>query len=307
MPGPDAAELATSIKEAFSLVGNEVRATILTTLAVGEDDSVRTPTATGSGTAEPTFSFSELRERVDPSMDSSQFNYHLQRLVPTFVVKDEDGYRLHPRGIKLYRAIAAGTYTREAVLAPIEAGFDCHFCNSPVVGRYEDDRFTIRCPTCRHRYASHLLPPSVVDDKTDLFRRVDRVTRATLSAVADGVCPTCLNELDGDLLAAEDADVEDVHLDVVVARHCSRCGDRWFASVGEMLVHDAELIGFASERGLDVTTTPTWEMPFVATDRHMTVESRDPWRLTLAVPVAGDILSLTVDASLSVVESKIES
>lgn len=304
MSGPDADELAASVQEAFSLVGNEVRATILTTLALEDDSAARTPT--GTGETEPTITFSALRERVDPSMDSSQFNYHLQRLVPTFVEKGERGYRLHPRGIKLYRAIAAGTYTREAVLAPVEAGFDCHFCDSPVIGRYEDDRFTIRCPTCRHRYASHLLPPSVVDDRTDLFRRVDRVSRATLSTVAAGVCPTCLNELDGELLAAADANVEDVNLDVVVARHCDHCGDRWFASVGEMLVHDAELIAFARERGLDVPTTPTWELPFVATDRHLTVDSRDPWRLTVSVPVGGDTLSLTVDESLSVLASKIE-
>ncbi|MFB6069731.1 MAG: winged helix-turn-helix domain-containing protein [Halanaeroarchaeum sp.] len=286
----------STIQEAFSLVGNEVRADVLRALGRSHAEDPR-----------GTISFSTLRERVDGSMDSSQFNYHLQQLVPTFVRRGEDGYRLHPRGLKLYRAIAAGTYTREEVLAPVEADFECHFCESPVVGRYEDDRFTVRCTYCDHVYARRMVPPSAVEDWRDVLRRVDRAVRADLLTAADGVCPSCLNEMDVAFLPAEEAPVEeDLHLDVVVVRTCDHCGARRVMSVGETQIGNADLIAFANERGLDVPSTPVWQLEFAATDRHTEVLSRDPWRVELSVPIEGDTLTLTITADLSVESSTVD-
>lgn len=282
---------ASTIQDAFSLVGNDVRAGILLALAEAGDDGVR-----------ETLPFSAVRELVDPSMDTSQFNYHLQKLVPTFVEKVEAGYRLHPRGVKLYRAVVAGNYTGDAVLAPIEAGFDCHFCDSPVIGRYEHDRFTIRCSYCRHVYARHLLPPSLVADRRDVLRRVDRAVRADIAMAAEGVCPVCLSELDLEFRPADGADstAADRDLDLVVVRTCGNCGLRRVLSVGEAMVGRPEVIAFAHDRGLDVTSVPIWELEFAATDRHLTVDSRDPWRVSLSVPVDGETLVLTVDDDLAI-------
>jgi hypothetical protein len=291
---PDDGE--STIQEAFSLVGNEVRADILLSLGTMDADDSR-----------KALPFSALHERVNPSMDSSRFNYHLQQLVPTFVTNGDDGYQLHPRGVKLYRAIAAGTYTREGVLAPVEAQFECHFCGSPVVGRYENDQFTVRCTYCEHVYARRMLPPSAVDDWRDVLRRVDRAVRADLLTAADGVCPNCMNELDVEFLPVDDAPVdEELHLDLVVARTCDNCGVRRFMSVGEALLGNAELIAFAQDRGVDIMETPIWELEFAATDHYLEIQSRDPWVVTLSVPIEGDTLKLAVSEDLDVERSVVE-
>ena len=89
--------------DAFALVGNETRAEILRVL--GEE-----PWAG--------LSFSELRSRVDPDLDSGQFNYHLQQLVGQFVRHTDDGYEMRPAGVTLYRTIRAGIFSRTATVDP---------------------------------------------------------------------------------------------------------------------------------------------------------------------------------------------
>jgi DNA-binding transcriptional ArsR family regulator len=84
-------------EDAFALIGNETRAEILRVL--GQD-------------AHSAFSFSELRSRLNPDIDSSQFNYHLRQFVGHFVEQTNDGYQVRPRGRTLYRMIRAGTFTR---------------------------------------------------------------------------------------------------------------------------------------------------------------------------------------------------
>jgi hypothetical protein len=73
-------------------------------------------------------------------------------------------------------------------------------------------------------------------------------------------------------------------------------------TVGELLLGDPELVAFCHERGLDVANTPIWDLEFAATDRHVTVRSEAPWKVSLSVPLDGETLELTVDESLTVVE-----
>jgi hypothetical protein len=78
---------------AFAVLGNEIRLDIVRVLwnsdAACEYHDV-------SDTAE-TISFSELRRRVDID-DNGKFNYHLSQLVPHFIRKTADGYRLSSAG-----------------------------------------------------------------------------------------------------------------------------------------------------------------------------------------------------------------
>ena len=291
-PGTANAEAA---KEAFSLVGNEVRADILGILASPEGDGPWKE-----------LSFSELHSRVDPGMDSGQFNYHLQQLVGRYVEQTESGYKMRPEGVNLYRSIVAGTFTREETLDPIDAGFDCHFCGTRVSGSYEDGQFSVRCPGCEHTYARNMLPPSVVEDEAELLRRVDQSTRHDMLTAAEGVCPTCLNGLDLTFIDAEDAPFNDGdQLDVMAKFECSYCGARRYMSIGTAMIDEASLVAFAHDRGLDVHETPVWELEFAATDRHLEVRSRDPWEFVLDVTLEGETLELVIDDELEVVDRQI--
>lgn len=72
-------------EEVYSLLANAMRVEIV--LVLGEADGA--------------LAFSVLRERVGVR-DSGGFNYHLQRLVGTFVERADDGYALTDIGERLF-------------------------------------------------------------------------------------------------------------------------------------------------------------------------------------------------------------
>lgn len=280
--------------DTFALVGNAIRAEILRTL--GE--------ARGQRGARPVLAFAELRRRVDIEVPSSQFNYHLQRLVGTFLERTDDGYRMRPEGTTLYRTVRSGTLDRDASLGPFDAGFDCHFCAATVEASYEDGLFSMRCPDCGYGYRnSTRVPPGAFADGAELLSRVDTHDRHKLLAFARGVCPTCVNRLESDLVrAGESALPSTEHDEVYVVRSCARCGNQDYRRVGEALLQRPAVVSFFHDRGLDVATTPTWELEFAATDRHVTVRSEDPWAVALGLERHGDRLELVVDGDLTVTE-----
>lgn len=279
-------------QDAFALLGNEVRASILRTLAAPEDEGPWKE-----------LGFAELHRRVDPGMDSSQFNYHLQQLVDHYVRSTEDGYQISPAGVKLYRTIVAGTFTREATIEPFEAGFECHFCGAAVEGSYEDDQFQVVCPECGHVYASNIVPPSVVEEGEAMLHRVDQFTRHELQIAAKKVCPTCLNEMDADLVPTEEMYfTSNDEVDVMARLSCDHCGSKRFMTVGTALLTETSLIAFAHDHGVDVNATPIWELEFASTDRHVDVRSRDPWEVALSLTLDGETLELVVDDDLEVIE-----
>lgn len=280
----------------FELVANEVRAEIVRTLG-------RFAYEEGS---RATLAFSDLRSRSDVDVVSSQFNYHLQRLVGQFVEKTDDGYRLRPEGKTLYRTIRAGTFGDRETLSGVAVGVDCYHCGSPIEVAYDDGMFTVHCESCETLYDLIVAPPGTVGSDEDLLYRLDQYNRHLRVAFARGVCPTCMNGLDTEFVRPEDTGFADsVRRDVYVYRSCDHCGNHSYLSVGSALLHHPALIAFCYERGLDLTTTPRWELEFAATDRHVTVRSTDPWEVSLSVSVDGDTLKLVVDGDLSVVDREV--
>jgi hypothetical protein len=107
--------------------------------------------------------FSELYSKTDVDIATSQFNYHLQKLVGPFIEKTENGYRLRHEAVELYRTILAGSFTRTTSIEPFQVGADCYHCGAPTEAQYSDRRFTIPCPECGRDYpvgGSTLQPPA---------------------------------------------------------------------------------------------------------------------------------------------------
>ncbi|MFB6206994.1 MAG: winged helix-turn-helix domain-containing protein [Haloglomus sp.] len=289
----DAAADDSEPADAFALVGNETRAEILRVL--GQDPW------TG-------LSFSELRSRAAPDMDSGQFNYHLQQLVGQFVRQTDDGYEMRPAGATLYRTIRAGTFNRRASVEPFDAGFDCYFCETPVEASYDDGIFRLRCPGCEHVYAHTMAPPSAVEgvDRDELLAHIDQYNRHNMLAFARGVCPICVNGVDCEFIPGEAAWTEGAErFDLFVNHSCDHCGNEHYMTVGLALLYRPPFVCFFDERGLDVTSVPHWELPFVMTDRDVTVRSEDPWEVALETTYDGDRLELVVDEDLTLVEQRI--
>jgi hypothetical protein len=297
-------------EETFALVGDEVRAEILRALSDERG---------GEGEL-PSLSFSELRERVDVDVRSSQFNYHLQRLVGRFVENraegnaqlvedvvppDDDGYALRPEGTTLTRTIRARTGTGEGSLGPVAVDLDCYHCGTPVEATYDNATFRLQCPDCEYLYEYDLVPPGVLDGEAETLSRVAEYVRHVRLAFARGVCPLCGNSVDTSFDPPEETGYPRPDLrEVCVNRSCDHCGHRNYLKVGEALLRDPDLIAFCRERGLDVTTTPIWELEFAVTDRNVVVRSTDPWEVALDLALDGDTLELVVDEDLAVVERR---
>lgn len=109
-------------------------------------------------------SFSELREQADIDVTSSQFNYHLQKLVGQFLERIDDGYRLRPEGRLLYKRLVAGTFDRRSLLSSTPVGMDCYYCSNPVEATFDEGVVRIQCPGCEHLYDIATVQPGVVED-----------------------------------------------------------------------------------------------------------------------------------------------
>lgn len=77
-----------SPEKAFSLLGNETRVAIIRELGATEDPR----------------SFSDLHAAVGVR-DSGGFNYHLQKLVGTFIRRADGGYELSEAGVRICESI----------------------------------------------------------------------------------------------------------------------------------------------------------------------------------------------------------
>jgi hypothetical protein len=294
-PGERTTSTPDEEQSTFALVGNEIRAEIIKTLG----------DARGQEGARPILSFSELHDRVDVEVVSSQFNYHLQQLVDSFVDQTENGYRLRPEGSRLYRLIRAGTVTERTEFGPVDVGFDCYHCGTPVEGVYQDSMFTVQCRGCETLYDLVLASPGTLDpdDDDDLLERIDQYTRHRRLAFSRGVCPVCLNDIDTKLIEPGDSPFDEYQIrDVEVHQSCGHCGSQMYVGVGAALLYDPALVSFCYERGRDVTSEPIWHLEFAMTDRSVDVRSRDPWTVALEVTMDGDALELVVDGELNVLE-----
>lgn len=283
-------------EEAFALVGNEIRAAIVRTLGARAFDHG----------PDPPLSFSDLRTATDVDVVSSQFNYHLQKLVEQYVEKVDDGYRLRPEGKNLYRTIRAGTFTRRTSLDPIALQQPCYYCESDLALAYDDGMFTIQCHDCETLYDLILAPPSALRTTDDLRARVVQYNHHLRQAFAQGVCPTCVNDLGTELVdPAETAFSDVVERTIYVLQSCEYCGNHSYLSLGSMFLHHPAVIGFCYDRGVDVTTTPRWELEFAATDRHVSIRSSDPMELSLTVTAGPDALELVVDDQLAILDHRV--
>lgn len=278
----------------FELLGNEHRAAIVETLGDARvEEGVR-----------PTLTFSELRARTDVDLPSSQFNYHLQRLLGTFVEKTEDSYRMRVEGRLVYQALRAGTFDRAGPASTHDLDVDCYYCGGALRATFEDAVATVACRDCEHLYEILGVPPAVLTaDGDDAVERFAGHCRQKRFAFGNGDCPTCGAAVGTEIRRPPNVPFHDDGTAVVrIYRLCDNCGDQFYLSLGEALLYDPAVVSFCLERGLDVVRTPAWEIPFAATDESVAVVSEEPLRLSLTVGLAGDELELVVDGSLDVVE-----
>jgi hypothetical protein len=262
-------------EEAFLLFADETRVEIVRVLGeawVGEWPGL--------------LPYAELMDRVG-AVDSGRFNYHLQQLVGQFVEHRDEKYKLNYRGLLVYRAIVAGTFTEDVTLEPFEPDATCHDCGAALRASQRRDILTIRCSDddCGCTYVSMHLPPRGFQDRSqgELLRALDQRTCHQVSLFSRGVCPWCSGTASGTVSRRSDDSWDNHTLDFDLTFTCDHCGGFIRHAVGRVLTFHSEVVSLYADRGTDLTTTPGWELAFAVTDYRTEVLSEDPLRLGVAV------------------------
>lgn len=232
-------------EEVFALLGNELRVDLLRALADAGDDPV---------------SFSALRAAVG-ERDSGKFNYHLGKLVGTFVRRVEpdgeakDGYELTLAGQQVVGALIAGTYTADARLDAVAVDDPCPACGATAIyAAFEDDVARLSCRECDEWHNSFGFPPGTLDqyEPEELPAAFDRWMYALFQRITAGFCSTCAGRLTGNLDPTEEH--------TTLAWSCDRCGSVARSSAATPLLFHPAGQGFLYDHGVDPDTTPSWRL-----------------------------------------------
>lgn len=320
-PSPDspleaAAETAGArTTEAFSILGNETRLSILLALwetyePFAEENSVP---------------FDELREHVGVE-DPDRFTYHLQKLSGHYIRETDAGYELRQAGRLIVRTVVAGAGLEDPEFEPTEIDAECPFCEAPTAVIYRDDWLYHVCTNCDGGFGARedmpdglisggAFPPAGITDRTPSEMMAARSTRSKqhFLPATEGVCSVCAGPMETSLHVCEDHASEGIcgtcgRRDAVMARfRCPVCKD-WNATPprGAIAYHPA-VIAFYHERGVPIQyETDDLESHKRAgqlvAEHEQELVSEDPLRVRVTVAYEGDELRLTVDENLDVIE-----
>ncbi|WP_435076687.1 winged helix-turn-helix domain-containing protein [Halococcus sp. AFM35] len=289
MSKPDIQECVDCVApaDAFALIGNETRLSILEALWRAEDGPVR---------------FSALNEMVG-MRDSAQFNYHLGKLTDQYVRKVEEGYELRTAGAKVVSAVLAGSFTEHPRLEPFTTDDGCTQCGEALVASYDEEMLALDCPECGRAHGEYSFPPGGLNDRTneEVLEAFDQRVRHLHCLAKDGVCPECSGRMNT-TISREGECCLGVGLR---ADHvCEQCSHSLCSAIGLSLLDRSPVVAFHRDHGIDLGATPYWQLDWCVSDDHTTVCSTDPWELELAIDLDDERLRATLDGGLSLVETR---
>lgn len=270
--------------EAFSVIGNETRLSILEALWEASERPV---------------SFSDLHGRVG-MRDSAQFNYHLKQLLGQFVVRTDDGYDLRHAGESVIQAVLSGSFNQNPD-GRFDVEGECVTCEGALDARYRDEHIAISCSDCGQRHGEYAFPPGGLDGRTDeeVLAAFDQRVRHLHCLAADGVCPACNGRMETTVHYEDECCLR---LDLQVDHRCVRCRHRLCSTAGLRLLEHSEVVSFYRAHGTDLGSIPYWRLPWCVSDEYVTTLSEDPWRLRVRIPLDDEELHVDLDGDLDVSE-----
>lgn len=304
--GSSTTEEPYSPHETFRTLGNETRLKILHALWAAYDPE----------TESAPLSFTELREDVGVA-DSGQFNYHLGKLTGPYISKADGEYELTNTGLSLIQTIIGGSAFDDTTLAPTEIDQPCHYCGAPTVVEYDDEIARISCSKCPGTWENGTLgtvkfPPSGLRE-----RSVNEVGWAAykwnihrLESLIDGVCPQCAGTTIIQTDVCPDHDVESGdRCQTCQRRHgyvfeaiCRTCKYSHRGPFKISVVSHRAVAAFLHDHGIPFNYA-SFEAFLLTQDFRETLESEDPLRIQVSVPVDGEELNLVVGEGLNVLET----
>lgn len=315
----DSEDPVLSPDDAFGVLGNETRMEILRTL---------------SGADEP-LGFADLFDRVAYD-ESSNFSYHLERLVGHFVEKTGDGYILRETGQRIIQAVLSGAVTESPTVELMELDERCYHCGSQQLMDYRDHSAFIYCPGCSGNVdvpedvlvrrlgsaelASELgvkstnpFPPSLVQGRSATEIRHAGTVRFHLDMFSWGtdLCPRCTATLDPSVAVCRThGPAEGVcetcgnRQAIMFETTCTNCtySKRGLFSYRLFCTHP--MLDFLTDHGLN-PVAPSFPEEFWGnvTPYEEEVLSADPFGARFTFTIEQEALTLTVDDDLHVVNA----
>jgi hypothetical protein len=303
-----------SAEDAFAILGDQTRLNIvrvLWTAGAGHEYDDLDDTAS-------VMSFSDLRRRVGVR-DNGRFNYHLSKLVPHFVRKTDDGYRLSGAGKRLARTVVTVAGAHDAQLTG-ELKTDCPVCGADVVATYEDQWLSFSCTGCPGLFGDAAPDGALLNapfPAPGLVGRTPDEALATelyrcmldLTSMMQGVCPECASVVKGSLSVCDEHDADHDR----ACRACGtsflawgelRCGTCRFAKrlpVELCVMGLAPVIGFLYTQGANVLAPSLDELVALVGAQTTTTVTESPRGVIVSIGT-DDPLTLTLDDHLTVVD-----
>lgn len=265
---------------AFALLGDSTRVAILEALAVSDEEPL---------------SFAALRERVGID-DSGRFNYHLGKLVDTFVEKTDDGYQLTFAGARVVGAVYEGTYAAGDTIEPIGIGVDCPDCGGALELGYADERISISCERCETLQSAFGFPPGAVAGREpeELPRLLTAHMETLLDRLRAGFCTNCSGPI------APEFDPGDDEVEIVF--DCDRCHTQASTSLASMLLTEPAVVAFHYDHDINVREVLPWSLEWFSGSSAEQVDESPP-RYAVSGSLDGETLRVEVDDRLRVVEA----
>lgn len=286
MAGMDA---DTELEDVFALVADQTRLDILRVLWERRVDEERT----GEGGV----SFSTLREEVGVR-DSGRFNYHLDKLVPSFVRSDEDGYSLTYAGQRIIGAAVSGVYTDSGTeLEALSAGVcTSEGCEGTIQARYRGGEATIACNSCDRETV--ITAPPILAGAHDPAESPDVLGRYALTVIQKtirGFCHLCSGPVRASV--SDDRPDEGRGEQITVLHRCQECGSTSYTSAAVLLIDDPAVISLFYDAEIDYRQILFWRKTR-SYDWEETIVDEDPLEIEVTFAVGEEELTITMDERL---------
>ncbi|UVE51988.1 hypothetical protein KU306_16835 (plasmid) [Haloferax larsenii] len=285
-----------SMEEATSILGEQTRMEIIVELGKAWDKHHH---------QQQKLRFSELMEAVGLT-DSGQFNYHLDKLVGSFVAKSDDGYWLPNHGMKLYRLIVSGTFTEREIHKDIDVD-DCLSCGGTVRATYRNDNTLVfTCGECATGYAVIPFSPGGFTNRTDddALQAAFRSFYSELRLARQGICPACDGTMETKLVTDLNERLDSLSVSGVISSlKCSVCNNYYYSDLSSVALTTDEVRRFLIDSGLEPPLVREWNEVTVGADESVTVVEKDPLRVEITFAVEDEVINVTFDSDHNVVSS----
>lgn len=278
----DASAEPSSMREAFSLLGHDIRLDILVALLDDWEAAYTDPVP-----------YAELMDAVGVT-DSGKFNYHLGKLRGAYVRKVDGGYVPTAAATALYRAVVAHQPDHEMEQTRFDVDSDCPRCHAALVGRFERGFLSVDCDSCGDWIGfSYPFPRNGFTDRSNeaAVRAAHRRCKHHLAVARAGQCPFCAGATTVDI--REDAITDGGDPAVEIA--CNSCSFHVGSRILFPLLLDAQVVTMLSDVGIDVEQYE-WEFPEPTTR----IAARDPLRIRVEVPGDKATTNFVLDGRLDV-------